>query len=400
LANPAHLGMLRQGVEAWNRWRVLEHFVRPDLSDADLHGAHLAGANLSDANLQRADLHAADLARADLARANLSQANLAEAHLGGADFQGANLRDTDLYRADLVSARLHEVNLSEAHLHGADLTGAQMSRARLTGADLHDSTLKDADLSGADLRGAALGQADLRGAILVQADLIKADFQGVDLSNAQLGWTLLGDVDLGSAKGLESVSHLGPSTVGIDTVYRSECRIPESFLRGAGVPEGLITYVCSLSGQTARVESHFISYSEADRPFAERLQADLRRNGIPCWLSPRQTESQDTARSRLTDSARVYDRLLLVLSEHSIASDWLEQEVTSALSKEHGTAQRVLFPVRVDDAATDRGPVRNMVSQRHVADFRGWEQETVYQGALSQLLAHLEVEDNRPSDLD
>ncbi len=39
------------------------------------------------------------------------------------------------------------------------------------------------------------------------------------------------DFDLSAAKGLETVVHHGPSTIGIDTIYKSRSKIPEVFLR-------------------------------------------------------------------------------------------------------------------------------------------------------------------------
>src|SRR4051794_6453692 len=47
--------------------------------------------------------------------------------------------------------------------------------------------------------------------------------------HARVGWTVFGNVYL-AAYGLDAVSHIGPSTIGIDTLYRSEGNIPEVFL--------------------------------------------------------------------------------------------------------------------------------------------------------------------------
>lgn len=44
------------------------------------------------------------------------------------------------------------------------------------------------------------------------------------------------------------------------------------------------------------------------------------------------------------------DKLLLLLSKHAIASDWVEDEVETALKKERQQQREVLFPVRIDDA--------------------------------------------------
>ena len=37
------------------------------------------------------------------------------------------------------------------------------------------------------------------------------------------------------------------SSIGLDTIYRSKGQIPESFLRGTGLPENFITYMKSLT---------------------------------------------------------------------------------------------------------------------------------------------------------
>jgi hypothetical protein len=56
------------------------------------------------------------------------------------------------------------------------------------------------------------------------------------------------DNDLSTVKGLDEVHHLEPSTVGIDTLYKSRGRIPEAFLRGCGVPDEFIAHIPALVG--------------------------------------------------------------------------------------------------------------------------------------------------------
>src|SRR5687768_6911065 len=51
MANEEHLAILRQGVEAWNAWRLEHPSVRPDLREADLRRTDLCGAHLSRADL-------------------------------------------------------------------------------------------------------------------------------------------------------------------------------------------------------------------------------------------------------------------------------------------------------------------------------------------------------------
>src|SRR5208337_2969853 len=81
--------------------------------------------------------------------------------------------------------------------------------------------LEEGDLYKADLAGANLSGANLSG-----ANLGRANLGGTDFSEAALAFTVLADVDLSAAKGLETVRHIGPSTIGVDTIYRSQGKIP------------------------------------------------------------------------------------------------------------------------------------------------------------------------------
>ncbi len=73
----------------------------------------------------------------------------------------------------------------------------------------------------------------------------------------------------------------------------------------------------------------FISYSSRDQTFAEQLHADLERRGVQCWFAPHDMKIGDKIRQRIEDSIQEHDKLLLVLSEHSVESAWVESEVRS-----------------------------------------------------------------------
>src|SRR5262245_25515612 len=159
----------------------------------------------------------------------------------------------------------------QPHLSRADLT-----KALLTKVDLRRADLIGADLTAAMLTGADLNRADLARACLARADLIGTDFtraclNGAQLFRASVGETIFGNTDLSVARGLDKVWHRGPSTIGVDTLYRSHGKIPKVFLRCAGVPRDFIPYIASLVGHPFEFYSCFISYNHTDKSFARRL---------------------------------------------------------------------------------------------------------------------------------
>lgn len=196
MANDEHLKILKKGVEAWNKWRIDNPQISPDLSGADLNGADLRNAYLDSAILSRANLGGANLERAYLSMADLTEADLTKADLFNvklvkAELSKAVLSKTNLMDASIKYANLNRADLSSAVVVDADLTLAKLSGAILRGALLHDSVFKLANLSEADLTGADLTGADLRGANLANANL-----SGADLSEVTFVRTNLAHADL------------------------------------------------------------------------------------------------------------------------------------------------------------------------------------------------------------
>lgn len=170
------------------------------------------------------------------------------------------------------------------------------------------------NFGGANLLFFNLVEADLRHANLNLVNLSWARLSGANLSQAVVESTTFGNVDLSQVKGLETVRNDGPSLIGIDTIYRSQGRIPEVFLRGAGVPNSMIEYMHSLINKPIEYYSRFISFSKEDQSFADRIYADLQINNVRCWFAPEDMRIGDKIRPRIDESIRLYDKLLIVLS--------------------------------------------------------------------------------------
>jgi hypothetical protein len=150
----------------------------------------------------------------------------------------------------------------------------------------------------------------------------------------------------------------------------------------------------SLVGQPFQYYSCFISYSNQDDALAQRLYADLRAKRVRCWFAPEDLKIGDEFRSRIDESIQVYDRVLLVLSEHSVKSRWVQKEVETAFEKEGKENRIALFPLRIDEAVMHSavGWAADIRRQRHIGDFRQWNDHDAYQRAFSRLLRDLKAD--------
>jgi hypothetical protein len=207
--------------------------------------------------------------------------------------------------------------------------------------------------------------------------------------------TIFGNVDLSEAKGLDTVIHAGPSTIGIDSIFRSKGRIPEIFLVRAGVPEGIINYMKSLVVNPIEYYSCFISYSSKDEAFAKLLYSDLQTEYVRCFFAPEDLKIGEMFRPKIDEAIRSHDKLLLVLSQSSVDSEWVETEVESAFERERKERRTVLFPIRLDNAVmeTDEAWAADIRRRRHIGDFSEWKNHDSYQERFARLLRDLKAED-------
>ncbi len=206
---------------------------------------------------------------------------------------------------------------------------------------------------------------------------------------------------------MDTCIHDGPNVIDHRTLARSGT-LPQSFLRGCGLPDNLIDYLPSLFNAGAiQFYSVFISYSAANEDFASRLHADLQDNGVRCWFAPHDRKAGQKVHAQIDEAIRVYDRLLLILSPESITSSWVKMEIVKARKKEATLKRQVLFPIALvpfkalldwELVNADLGEdTAREIREYFIPDFSSWKDHDQYQKALKALLKDLKSADAAPS---
>ncbi len=292
----------------------------------------------------------------------------------------------DLSGADFQGALLGRVNFSDTNLEEANFTNANLYRADLTRACLRGTYLSRSRLDRAQLCLADLGTCRLNG-----TDLTRADLAGSNLAGAIFSETIMSDLDLSEAEGLEACSHTAPSSVDYRTLQQSH-GVPLNFWRGCGLPDALIDYLPSLSGEALQFYSCFISYSSKDHDFAERLHADLQNRGVRCWFAPHDLPIGAKILDGIDEAIRLREKVVLILSEGAISSDWVEDEVTMAFEEERRRKEIVLFPIRLDESVMETNEAwASKLRARNIGDFTTWKDHDAYKMTLDRILRDLKT---------
>ncbi len=237
-------------------------------------------------------------------------------------------------------------------------------------------------MSGANFENSVLQGADLRYAILSSTKFIRADLKWANLTRSVLDNTHFIETDFNKTVGLKFCVHNGPSVLDLGTISLSN-GLPSEFLKGCGYSE--------MQLKINEYHSCFISYSNDDINYVERLYSDLTYKGVQCWFAPEDMKIGNNIRDSLDRAIHLHEKLLLVLSSSSVNSSWVEQEVETALERERKEKELIVFPVRIDDAVmnTNAGWAAYLRKTRHIGDFTRWKLYDAYQAGLERLLRDL-----------
>src|SRR5262245_31870275 len=108
----------------------------------------------------------------------------------------------------------------------------------------------------------------------------------------------------------------------------------------------------------------FLSHANEDKEFVRRLARDLRRFGASVWVDEAVMRIGDSLLEKIKSGLQDVTHLGVVLSPHSVASQWVKREVELALHPDEGPALKLL-PIVIAECE-----LPDFAQERVFADFR------------------------------
>ena len=131
----------------------------------------------------------------------------------------------------------------------------------------------------------------------------------------------------------------------------------------------------------------------------------MQDEGLRVWYASEETMGGRILHEQVERALQMHDRLLLVLSEHSMRSEWVMTEICHARQRQVREGQRVLFPIgllpldeirqwQCLDADTGEDLARE-VRTHPIADFSNWKDHDAFEAGFKRLMDDLKKEPER-----
>lgn len=94
--------------------------------------------------------------------------------------------------------------------------------------------------------------------------------------------------------------------------------------------------------------SVFLSHSHGDKPFVRDLAGRLTQAGATVWLDEAELNIGDSLIQRISAAIQEADYVVAILSPRSVKSDWVQKELSLAITKEVKGHRVTVLPVLIE----------------------------------------------------
>lgn len=193
-----------------------------------------------------------------------------------------------------------------------------------------------------------------------------------------------------------SVKEYGPEeALRLAIAYRRE-RVAEHYHRVVKV------VLSDESESLSQFYSCFISYNHNDEDFTKHLHSQMQAVKLKAFYAPEHMKGGQKIYEQIDHAIKVHDRLLLVLSENSMNSEWVKTEIRRARKIEVEENRRKLFPISLVSYETirqwecfDADTGKDLaveLREYHIPDFSDWRDSESFEKKFKKLLNDLKAE--------
>lgn len=122
----------------------------------------------------------------------------------------------------------------------------------------------------------------------------------------------------------------------------------------------------------------FISHSSLDKPFVKRLEAELiKDNSLKFWIDENEILAGDDIQKSISKTLSKSDYLLLVISDNSTKSSWVNFEVSQFIGFSSGDN---IIPIIISKAQKFPEPIDNILRRLKYLDFskdKDWDKNII-----------------------
>lgn len=360
-----HIRRLLWKGKSWNDWRIRNPHAPVDLTAICTFGREFRHTNFRSVNLEMAKF-------------------------GDCTFFECDLSDVRLFNSHFDDCHIQECRLDDMCVAGMRLEYSTIQASSACRIDFGGSRLNDCQVF-----GIAFTDCSFEGAMLIRVQFVNCSFEGTDFKGSVVSDLGFLNCDLSGSRGLEEAHHVGPSSIGLDTVGRSG-GLPSEFLVGSGTSRQVAEAISQIGpgpAQEKNLASCFISYSTHDSEFASLLTKDLRDAGVRVWMFPDDAQWGGPLWGEIDRGIHDHDRLIAVLSSNYFSSGACQRELERALARKDREVREVLFPIRLDDTVFEgwdhylKGDVQRLV----IGDFTEYRDTVAYRASLKRLIAALRM---------
>jgi hypothetical protein len=131
----------------------------------------------------------------------------------------------------------------------------------------------------------------------------------------------------------------------------------------------------------------------------------MRDEKLRVWFAPEDIKGGEKLHEQIERAIQMHDRLLIVLSEHSMQSKWVMTELRKARKQEVKQGRRKLFPIRLVNYETicewecfdaDSGQdLATELREYFIPDFSNWKDHDSFEANFKKLLNALRDEEQK-----